>query len=398
MRQYEIVIIGGGMMGTSVGLQLALANRRALIIERDASGQSSSASYSAGGIRQQFSLEENVALSVYGAEWLRNGLREAVGTEAFVDPIFRENGYLTLGTDRQSLKSAQQIQRKAGARGIDFLESKALTTKFPWLRTDDLAGGNFGRCDEGYFDPNALLVSTRNGAIRLGTDFVEGTCINLKFDQDKKRVLYCELSDGTRVEAEYFVLTAGAASRKLLDLEVIPKKRSVFVVDCNDSNSPPPNTPLVIDPSGVYFRADNHQGRFVCGVSPPSSFDDPDIDDPHNFEQWREQPDFALFEQVIWPAMAHRVPAFESLKLLHAWSGLYEIHLLDHNALIGPHPDFSNLILATGFSGHGLQHSPGVGRAIAELITTGSYQTINLNRLGVHRIRNRQPLRELAIY
>ena len=104
--------------------------------------------------------------------------------------------------------------------------------------------------------------------------------------------------------------------------------------------------------------------------------------------------DHSVFEAVIWPALAHRVPAFEAIKPLNAWAGHYAVNTLDHNAILGRHPDIANLYFANGFSGHGIQHTPGVGRAIAEMITTGDSQSIDVSPLGWQRILENRPLAE----
>jgi len=155
------------------------------------------------------------------------------------------------------------------------------------------------------------------------------------------------------------------------------------VFDCREII---PNCPLVIDPSGMYFRPES--GRFICGISPPETTDPDTLD--HDV-------DYAMFEETLWPLLANRVSAFESIKFTNAWACTYAYNTLDQNAVIGPHPEIKNLLFANGFSGHGLQQSPGVGRAVAELITCGRYQTIDLSRFGYERIARNMPLRELNI-
>jgi sarcosine oxidase len=161
------------------------------------------------------------------------------------------------------------------------------------------------------------------------------------------------------------------------------RKRCVFVFATND---PMPPTPLTIDPSGVYFRPEGRQ--FICGVSPAETAD-PDTYDT--------EVDWSLWESVIWPTLAARVPNFEAIRTTNAWAGLYDYNTFDHNGIIGAHPEIRNLLFANGFSGHGLQQSPAVGRAVAELITAGRYQSLDLTRMGIERLLERRPLLELNI-
>jgi sarcosine oxidase len=132
--------------------------------------------------------------------------------------------------------------------------------------------------------------------------------------------------------------------------------------------------PLIIDPSGVYVRPEGN--GYLCGVSPPAD-QDPDTLDL--------DVDYALFDDVVWPTLAHRIPAFEAVKLESAWAGLYAYNTMDQNAVLGPHPEITNFFFANGFSGHGLQHSPAVGRALSEQLLHGRYLTLDLSRFAFDR-------------
>lgn len=151
-------------------------------------------------------------------------------------------------------------------------------------------------------------------------------------------------------------------------------------------------SPLVVDTTGVYFRREGSGGQFVCGVSPEEA---DDVDGQS--DQELDFPDHELFENVIWPTIASRVPHFESIKVLNAWAGWYEYNTFDQNAIIGIHPDIPNMYLINGFSGHGLQQSPGAGRAIAELLVHGKYQTIDASCFDFQRVRDNKPFLEKAI-
>ena len=153
------------------------------------------------------------------------------------------------------------------------------------------------------------------------------------------------------------------------------------------SASPPAAVTLTIDPSGVYFRPEG--ASYIAGFSPRDGEPDPDALDLRT--------DLAPFESFVWPALAHRVPAFDQVRLLDSWAGLYEVNTLDHNAIVGPHPVIRNLLFANGFSGHGLQQAPAVGRAMAEWICRGRYETLDLTPLGFDRIERNEPIRELNV-
>ena len=196
------------------------------------------------------------------------------------------------------------------------------------------------------------------------------------------------LTNGERLDCAWVVNAAGTGARAIahsagISLPVQARKRCVF-----HFRSPAvlARCPLVVDPSGLYFRPEG-QG-FICGAAPA-----PDADPPsEDFEvDWR------LWDERLWPALAQRVPGFESAKLISAWAGHYDVNVLDHNVILGPHPDVDNLIFANGFSGHGLQQSPAIGRAIAELIVDGKFRSLDLTALGWQRVLNNQPLLELNV-
>ena len=173
---------------------------------------------------------------------------------------------------------------------------------------------------------------------------------------------------------------ARVATMAGIDLPVRARARSVFVLDCPE---PLPGCPLLIDPSGFWLRP---EGRHVITGAPPRPGDDHD-DLPL-------EPDHGLFEEVIWPALAERVPALERLRVVGSWAGYYEMNIFDQNGIVGPHPTLANFYFANGFSGHGIQQAPAVGRGLAELIAHGDYRTLDLSALGFARIGEDRPLVE----
>lgn len=384
----DVCIVGGGVIGSSVALQLQ--GRRPdlsiVVVERDATYRRASTPRSAGGIRQQFSLRENVELSMYGAAWLKGGLSDFVGDDC--DVGFTESGYLTLASPNglAALRTNHATQVAAGADWIRLLDANGLAERFPWLNVDGVAEGAFGERNEGYFDAWSLLCHTRCGARNKGVTYLDGHVASLGDDGTV-------VTDSDVIRAGLVVVAGGAWSARLVpELPVRPRRRCIFSIKCAEHALEPPGAaPLVIDTSGAYFRGDNRDKSFICGVSPR---EDPDVDDPDG----DLDVDFDLYDDHIWPALAHRVPAFEQLKVESSWAGLYEFNCLDQNGVVGYHPDRPNLLVATGFSGHGLQHAPGLGRAVAELVDHGAFETIDLARLGFERLTLNEPLQELGIY
>lgn len=386
----DVVIVGGAAVGASVAYflksEMGFAGR-VVVVERDPTYARSATTLSAASIRQQFSTPENVRLSLFGVDFIRS-LKARFGADA--DVGFREGGYLILAGTAEGaavLAANHAVQAAEGADTVLY-DAAGLAARFPWLATDDLAAGCFGRSGEGWFDAHMLLSLLRTGARAAGAEFLHGTVAAI--ERVGARVTAVRLADGRRIACGMLVNAAGpqagdVAALAGLPLAVEPRKRSVFVFRCRDEV---PGLPLLVDPSGVYVRPEGE--AFICGVSPPEEEDGRAGDD--DFE-----PDYALFDEVIWPALASRVPAFEAIRFERAWAGHYDYHTLDQNAVVGPHPEVGNLLFANGFSGHGLQHAPGVGRAVAEFIATGGWRTIDLSVFGYERVAAGRPLIEQAV-
>ena len=168
-----------------------------------------------------------------------------------------------------------------------------------------------------------------------------------------------------------------------IHLPVQSRKRCVFFFSTPAQVS---QCPLVIDPSGAYFRPEG--SGFICGISPPEA------QDPECFDF---EVQHGLFDDVLWPLLAARVPAFEAARVRNAWAGHYDVNTLDHNVILGAHPVVDNLLFANGFSGHGMQQSAAVGRALSELVTFGGYRTLDLSALGWARVIDNRPLLEANV-
>lgn len=384
----DIVIVGGGVIGSAVACFVASDpsfDGTVTVVERDPGYTRASSALSASSIRQQFSTAINIQIGRFGIEFLRRaGERLAVDGDQ-PDLGLVEPGYLYLASPQGSaiLGCNHALQR---AHGVDvaLLSAAALRERFPWLSTDGVALGSLGLSGEGWFDGYSLMQAFRRKARSQGARYVHAD--GCGFDAAGERISALRLADGSRLRGDAFVNAAGPWAAAVaawlgIDLPVRARRRCVFTFQ---SPAKIDRCPLVIDTSGVWFRPEGRD-RFICGVSPDEA-GDPD-DAPLDVEH-------SLFDDVLWPALAARVPAFEALRPLQAWAGYYEINTFDHNGIVGAHPLWNNLYFANGFSGHGLQQAPAVGRGVGELLVHGGYRTLDLTPLAFERIAQQRPLRE----
>jgi glycine/D-amino acid oxidase-like deaminating enzyme len=388
----DVVIVGGAVMGSSTAYHLLSEpgfKGRVVVVEKDPTYQLSASALSAASIRQQYSSAVNIRISLYGIAFLRRigEHLEVDGERPQID--LKEGGYLYCATRAGAPILAENHALQA-AEGADILlmDPPALRARFPWLNVDDLAAGTWGRTGEGWFDGWGLLQAFRRKARSLGAEYLKGEVADV--ERDGRKVVAVRLTDGTRIACGMLVNCAGSGGRALaamagLAIPVQAKRRYVFTFSCRDRVE---NCPLLIDVSGAYVRPEGE--GFICGASPEAGLD-PDWRDEDPATQ---EVDFAFFEEFIWPALAHRVPAFEAIKPGRAWSGPYDMCLLDHNAIVGPAGEIENFHLCNGFSGHGLQQAPAVGRGLSELIVHGRYRTLDLSELGYGRVLANRPLLE----
>jgi glycine/D-amino acid oxidase-like deaminating enzyme len=384
----DVVIVGGGIVGSAAAYFLstdpAFRGRRIVIVERDTAYREASTARSAGGLRQQFSTPENIAMSLFTLAMFRR-LKTIFGADA--DVAFREQGYLIMATADGAPQLAENVAlQQSMDADIASLSSGALRRHFPWLSAEGVAAAAFGASGEGWFDPISFATLMRNAAVANGVSVVHDRVTGIEV---RGRAESLSLAGGGRIACASLVNAAGPWAGELAALAgarlpVEPRKRFVYVLGCREASEALRQAPLTVDPSGVWFRP---EGRvFLCGKSPEQDRE-PEAAD-------LDAIDYAFFEQEIWPQLAARVPAFESVKVVNAWAGYYDYNTLDQNAVIGPHPEIANIYFANGFSGHGAQQAAAAGRAIAELIVHGAFRTIDLSRLGYHRIAANTPLHE----
>ncbi|MFI0845860.1 NAD(P)/FAD-dependent oxidoreductase [Mesorhizobium sp. IMUNJ 23232] len=388
MARYDVVIIGGAIVGSSVAFYLreeGFAGSIALV-ERDPQFTHSATTLSCASIRQQFSIPENIRLSQFTLGLFRR-LKQEFGVDA--DIAFHEKGYLILASEEglPVLKANHEVQ---AAEGADILleDAETLSRRFSWLSAEGIVAGAWGRSGEGWFDAHALLMLFRKALRAKHIDFITASVTGI--GRDGAKITGVSLDNGERLAAGLVVNAAGPNAGRVaalagLALPVEPRKRSVFVFEARDKFS---DMPLLVDPSGIYVRPEG--SVYITGGAEPEDTDGPA--DPADFD-----PAWPLFEETIWPVLATRIPAFEAIKPTRAWAGHYDYNTLDQNAVIGPHPEVKNFLFANGFSGHGLQQAPAVGKALAELIVHGGYRTVDASAFGYERIAANRAFRELNV-
>ncbi|MFV0282565.1 MAG: NAD(P)/FAD-dependent oxidoreductase [Castellaniella sp.] len=386
-QHFNVVIAGGAAIGSATAYFLTADpgfRGTVTVIEPDPTYQFSATALSAASIRHQFSTAENIQMSLFGTEFLR-GFKNRMGVDGDCpDPAFHEGGYLFLATEKglETLTRNQALQSSLGA-DIALLDRAQLARRFPWLAIDDLAAGALGLSGEGWLDAYGMMQGMRRKAIEQGARYLKDRVIDLI--RHDGHLTHVRLRDEHTIACDAVVNAAGTGAARLaacagIDLPVRPRKRSVFYVQCPGTL---PGCPMVIDPSGAYFRPEG--SGFIMGIAPDADHD-PDASD---FDV--QHP---LFEEVLWPTLAARVPTFEALRCTRSWAGHYDMNLFDQNLILGLHPAIDNLYFANGLSGHGMQQAPAIGRALSELIIHGRFQSLDLSRLGWQRILQQQPIIE----
>lgn len=390
-ENWDVVIVGGAVTGAATAWWLLQADPalRVAVIEKDPSYARAATALSVASVRQQFSNPVNVEISRFGVGFIRDfGVR--VGEAGGVPSLgLKENGYLFLSGTLEGaalLAELAAMQRGLGA-ATEVLGPDALSERFPWMQLDDVTAGSIGARDEGWFDNMGLLNGFRNAARARGAVFVQDCVTGLERKGD--RIVAALTETGARLEGGAFLCAAGTGSTAIcrmagIELPVEPRKRTVFVIDA--PNARHPEAPLIIDHSGIYLRPEH--GQWIAATVP-------DEDGPCAEDDW--EPDHAQFEELIWPKLYARSEGFDAVKVTRFWVGHYDYNTLDQNAILGRWPGLANFHVAAGFSGHGLQQAPAVGRGLAEVILTGGYRTLDLTPLGPERVLEKRPFLEKAV-
>ncbi len=393
-RQYDIVIVGGAMYGTAVAWFLMDNpdfDGSVLVVERDPTYAMCSTTYTNSCIRQQFSNAINVRISQFGAEYIRN-FRQYLGNDSRVPDLTLQNfGYLYLADNDQSaevLCANQKVQIACGA-GTRILYPEEIQAQYPFYSLEDIVLGSLNTQDEGYFDGGTLFQWWRKAAREKGAEYVANTVVSMMPNRDGGRIAAVTLASGERIHCGTVVNASGpravlTARMAGIEIPVEPRKRYSFVFDAAHPLSR--DLPLTIDPSGVHMRT---EGPYYLAGCPPE--DDRGVD----YDDFSEEPH--LWEGKVWPTLARRIPQFETIRLVNSWVGHYAYNRLDQNAIVGPHTEIQNFLFVNGFSGHGLQQSPAIGRGLAEWIVHGEYRSLDLTPFHYRRIKRNEPFSEKAI-
>ncbi|WP_298910195.1 FAD-binding oxidoreductase [uncultured Aliiroseovarius sp.] len=390
---YDVVIVGGAIMGSSVAWWLsqnADFDGRVLVIERDPSFAQCSTAHTNSCIRQQFSEALNVKISQFTLQFIKDLRTNMGGDERIENIAVQDFGYLYLADTEaraEELKTAQAMQAALGA-GTRILTRDDLAEAYPFYDLEDIILGSHGAVDEGYWDGGALFDWFRRKAIEAGVEYLSGEVTGIQ--TDGARATSVTLSDGTQIGCGHLVNAAGPRAAFLskmagLDVPIEPRKRFTWVFTAANPLDRP--LPLTVDPSGIHVRQDGPE-TYMVGAAP---HDDIAVA-PDDFHM-----DHSIWETHVWPHVATRIPQFEALKIVTEWAGHYAYNTLDQNAILGPHPEMENFHFINGFSGHGLQQAPAMGRGLAELIVHGSYRSMDLSLFGYERIVTGIPFGESAV-
>ena len=390
-QKFDIVIIGGAMMGSAAAWFLShhpQFDGRILVIERDPSYAFCSTSHTHSCLRQQYSSPLNIKIAQFAVDMVRR-FKHHMNDPAAPDIALDSFGYMYLAKTEafaDQLRRNQQLQASLGA-GTRILSADEIARAYPFYHLDDIILGSHNPHDEGYFDGAAIFDWWRRAAVQKGVTYRHDMVVGI--DHDRRRVKAVRLASGDVVAAGVVINAAGPRAAEVaamagFELPVEPRRRFSFMFSAQTPLEQ--ELPLTIDPAGVHFL--RHGACYLAGCAP-----DPDVAvAPDNFEM-----DLTIWQDKVWPALAHRVPAFEAVRVEREWVGHYAYNILDANAVIGPHPDMPNFYFMNGFSGHGLQQSPAMGRGIAEHIISGAYQTLDLGAFGFQRVLAQKPFLETAV-
>ncbi len=393
---YDVIIVGGGIMGASTAWFLTDNpdfDGRVLVVERDPTYEFASTTHTNSCMRQQFSEELNVRISQFAADFVKN-LRHYMGGDDRVPELaIRSFGYMYLAdTDSFAnvLRENIKVQHAAGA-ATELMTPDQIKMAYPFYSVDDIVLGSINRVDEGYWDGGAVFDWWRRQSRERGVEYLSNEVIAMNRNAAGTKVESVILQSGEVVPCGQVVNASGPravlTSRMAgIEIPVEPRKRYSWVFSAEKPLDR--DLPLTIDPSGVHVR-ENGGGTYQAGGHP-------DIDPAADYD------DFAMYhglwENHIWPVLATRIPQFDAIKVQSEWVGHYAYNTFDHNAIMGPHVDVENFFFLNGFSGHGLQQSPAMGRGTAEMLTYGAYRSLDMRRFHFDRIiENRQIIEKAVI-
>jgi glycine/D-amino acid oxidase-like deaminating enzyme len=381
---YDVIIVGGGIMGSATAYYLMKTDNtlKLAVIERDPTYAKASTTLSMANARIQFSLKQNIEISQYALKALEQ-FEDTMVVEGQRPKIYhRREGNLFLVNEagRRGAEKALALQQSLGCRA-DWWSPEKIKRCYPLYEPKGLAGGTFGP-DDGHFDAYAVLMAYKAKAKSMGAEYIKDEVEKIRGQHG--RVSGVQTIQDTMLTAGCIVNCAGAWAAQVaktagVKLPVMPVKRQIFALDT--AVKPQGPLPLTVLPSGMYFRTETG-GIILLGKSM--------AEDPSGYEfSWDDK----RFMELLWPELAAFVPAFDRLKLVRGWAGLYAVNSLDGNAILGEWPETRGLFLANGFSGHGLQQAPAVGRYLSELILERPL-SLDLSIFSPARILTNKPLGE----
>lgn len=393
-NRYDVVIVGGAMYGSSVAWFLTDNpdfDGSILVVEKDPTYEFTSTAHTNSCMRQQFSREINVRVSQFAAEFVKN-FRHFMGNDPRVpDLALQSYGYMYLADNEpfaDILRESQKVQAACGA-GTRFMTPEDISRDYPFYNLDGIVGANHNLVDEGYFDGNTLFDWWKRSARERGAEYLANEVVAMNRNAAGTRVESVTLKSGETVSCGTVVNASGPravlTSRMAgIDIPVEPRKRYTFIFSAERPLDR--DLPLTIDPTGVHMRTD---GTYYLAGCPP------DIDPAVDYDDFVQ--DHAIWEDKVWPIIANRIPQFEAIRLTNSWAGHYAFNTFDQNAILGPHTTVTNFVFVNGFSGHGFQQSPAMGRGTSELITYGEYRSLDLSPFNYARIEENRPFVEKAV-
>ncbi len=394
-NSYDIVIVGGAIMGSSTAWFLTDNddfNGSVLVVEKDSTYENCSTSHTNSCMRQQFSNELNVRISQFAADFVNNIRSYMAGDERVPELSVRSFGYMYLADNpafADVLRESQQVQLAAGA-ATQLMTPDEIKAKYPFYNVDDIVLGSINLINEGYWDGAAVFEWWRRQARERGVEYIENEVVSMQKNASGSRVESVTLASGEVISCGQVLNASGprashTAAMAGIELPVEPRKRYSWIFKAEQPLDQ--DLPLTIDPSGVHVR-ENGGGTYQCGGHS-------DVDPAVDYNDFAM--DQSMWENHVWPILAARIPQFESIRLTNEWGGHYAMNTFDHNAIMGPHTEVENFVFLNGFSGHGLQQSPAMGRGTAEYLTHGEYRSLDMTPFNFERIVNNKPIIEKAI-
>jgi sarcosine oxidase, subunit beta len=384
MQTAEVVIVGGGIVGSSIAYHLTAAGcKDVLVIERETAQGKGSTGKSMGGVRAQFSTPVNIQMSLYSIPFYAS-FDECLGYPA----DYRPQGYLFCATNEKHLaylRANYQKQIAMGLKDVRLMPAEEIRNRFPQLRSDDIVGGSFCSTD-GFVDPYSAMIGFMTWAADHGAKLWKNTLVT-GILHDSQGITAVETSRGP-VFTRKVVNAAGAWAKPVaemagVNLPVEPLRRMLVPTEPFDQF--PHSAPMIIDMSnGFHFRPEAL--GFLLAWN-----------DPEEVSGYNTDFEPAFIEKILTRA-ADRVPVFENLAVnpKRAWGGLYEM-TPDHHPILGEAPGAPGFFLANGFSGHGVMHAPATGKVLSDLILTGKTDLIDASLLGLSRFAEGRMIHETAV-